>query len=151
MGKAMDVYKAYFELSWSNPPSSFGEALAKYVSDDFVNLNSDGVVEGDKEAWGAMVQLMNAALSDLKYPYTSMREEGDSVIVVGHFEGTHTGDFDLSAMGLGVIPASGKHIVWPDSTTEFKIAGDKIVSAQDLSGGGMAAFFAPFGITMPPG
>jgi hypothetical protein len=40
-----------------------------------------------------------------------LREESDFVIMSGHFEGTHTSDLDLSAMDIGIIPASVKKIV----------------------------------------
>ena len=69
------------------------------------------------------------------------------MIVSGHFEGTHTGDLDLSAMGMGVIPASGKKIVWPEASNEFKVDGDQIVSIKPYGdSGGMEAFLAALGV-----
>jgi hypothetical protein len=89
-------------------------------------------------------------LTTFKAVYSDLREEGDSVIVSYHFEGTHTGDFDLSAIGLGVIPASGKKIIWPEASSYFKIEGDKIVSIKPYGdSGGMESFLAPLGVTLP--
>jgi predicted ester cyclase len=145
-----DIYNAYYEASYANPPSSNVEAIVTYFSDDFQSLDKDGNVVMTKEVYTGMVQLLFAAFKDFKYVRSDLREEGDSVIVSGHFEGTHTGDFDLSAMGMGVIPASGKKIIWPEASNEFKIDGDKIVSIKPVGdSGGMEAFLAALGVKAP--
>lgn len=149
MSSKMDVYKAYYEESWANPPSSLIEANETYLSDDFRVPDKDGNVVMDKQSYIGMNQLMTTAFKDFKAVYSELREEDDSVIVSYHFEGTHTGDFDLSAMGLGVIPASGKRIIWPETSSKFKIKGDKIVSIEPYGdSGGMESFLAPFGVTL---
>lgn len=66
-----------------------------------------------------MGQMLFTAFKDFNWVRSDLRQEGDSVIMSGHFEGTHTGDLDLSAMGAGVIPASGKMIVWPETSVEY--------------------------------
>jgi hypothetical protein len=76
----------------------------------------------------------------------------DSALMTGHFEGTHTGDFDLSAMGLGVIPASGKKVVWPDATIKWIVKDDKIVGNENAGGSaGLEGFLAPLGVKPPSG
>ena len=150
MGKALDVYKRFIEASWANPPSSITEANMKYLSNDFKNYDKDGNVVSNKEAYIGMSQLLLSAFEGFKAVYGDYREEGDDVIVSYHFEGTHTGDIDLSAMGLGVIPASGKHVVWPEDTIAFKIQNDKIVSIRPYGDSdGQEAFFEALGIKMP--
>ncbi len=150
MSSKLDVYKAYRDASWANPPSSNIEAIETYFSDDFQSLDKDGNVVMNKEAYTGMVQLLFAAFKDFTYVTSDLREEGDSVFVSGNFEGTHTGDFDLSAMGIGVIPASGKKIVWPKASNEFKIEGDKIVGIKPYGdSGGMEAFLAALGVKVP--
>jgi len=150
MSSKVDVYKAYYEASNANPPSSNIEAIKTYLSDDFQNLDKDGNVLMNKEAYVGMVQLIFAAFKDFTYVRSGVREEGDSVIVNGHFEGTHTGDFDMSAMGIGVIPASGKKIVWPEASNEFNVEDDKIVSIKPYGdSGGTEAFFAALGVKTP--
>ena len=150
MSSKLDVYKAYWDASWANPPSSNLEALETYLSDDFQNLDKDGNVVMNKEAYIGMAQLLWAAFKGFTYVGSDLREEGDSVIVSGHFEGTHTGDLDLSAMGMGVIPASGKKIVWPEASTAFKVDGDKFVSIKPYGDSdGMEAFFEALGVKAP--
>jgi predicted ester cyclase len=124
------------------------EATEKYFSDDYQGLDKDGNVISDKTAYIATTQNLMNAFKDFKGVVHDISEEGDSVILTFHFEGTHTGDFDLSAMGLGVIPASGKRIVTPESKTKFMVEGDKIVGTQTISGG-FELLLADLGVTMP--
>ena len=150
MSSKLDVYKAYTEAAWANPPSSVMEASETYLSEDFQNFDKNGNVLGDKAAYIGMNQLIAAAFKDFKVVYSDVHEEGDNVIVSYHFEGTHAGDLDLSALGLGVIPASRKKIVWPEATNEFKIEGNKIVSIKPHGdSGGIEDFLEPLGVEMP--
>jgi predicted ester cyclase len=97
-----------------------------------------------------MSTLLFSAFTDFKWVLTGLREEGDSVIMSGHFEGKHTGDLDLSSMGMGVIPASGKMIGWPQASVEFKFEGDKVVSERPYGDtSGIEAFFEPLGVKLP--
>jgi predicted ester cyclase len=150
MSNNLDLYKAYVEAAWANPPASLMEAGMKYLSADFKNIDVDGTVLGDREAYNGMGLLMASAFTDFKAVYGEMREEGDDVIVTSHFEGTHTGDLDLSALGLGVIPASGKKIVWPDATNAFTIKDGKIISVKPYGdSSGIGEFLKPLGVSMP--
>jgi predicted ester cyclase len=148
MTRKEDVLRRWHDESWANPPSSVVEATEKYFSDDYQGLDKDGNVISDKTAYIATTQNLMNAFKDFKGVVHDISEEGDSVILTFHFEGTHTGDFDLSAMGLGVIPASGKRIVTPESKTKFMVEGDKIVGTQTISGG-FELLLADLGVTMP--
>lgn len=150
MGSVLDIYETFYEEAWSNPPASVTEANMKYLSDDFQSLDKDGNVLMDKQAYIGMAQLLGSAFEDFQTVRSDVREEGDSVILTFHWEGTHTSDLDLSAMGMGVIPASGKKIVWPEDSVAFKIRGDKIVSIKPYGdGGGIETFLAPLGVKLP--
>jgi predicted ester cyclase len=150
MTSRLDVYNRYVEETWANPPSSVAEANEAYLSDNFHSFDKDDNVQMDKQAYIGMSQLLASAFSDFRAVYSDTHEEGDSVVVTYHFEGTQTGDLDLSAMGLGVIPASGKRVVWPEDTVEFGIEGEKIVSIRPHGDtGGMAAFFEALGVGLP--
>jgi predicted ester cyclase len=144
MNSKLDVVQNYFDAAWANPPSSVMEAIATTFSDDFQNVDEDGNVLMNKEAYLGMVQLLYGALNDLTWVLADLREEDDGVVMSGHFEGTHTGDLDLSAMGMGVIPASGKKIVWDDATAKWTVQGDKIVRLEPHGGAsGLEGFLAP--------
>jgi hypothetical protein len=149
MTSKVDLYKEYFNAAWANPPSSIVEASKTYLSEDFQSIGKDGNVEQNREAYIGASQLMATAFTDFKFVYSDIHEEDDGVIVIGQFEGVHTEDLDLSALGLGVIPASGKKFVVP-SGNKFKVEGDKIVSRQDYGDyGGTAAFLAALGVNLP--
>jgi predicted ester cyclase len=143
-----DVVRKWEEESWVNPPSSTTEATEKYFSDDFRGLDKDGNVISDKAANVGMTHLLFNAFKDFKGVVHDIVEEDDSVKMTFHFEGTHTGDFDLSAMGMGVIPASGKRVVTAESITRFWVEGDQIVASQPISGG-FESLLAGIG-AMPP-
>lgn len=151
MGSNLDLYQEFYEATWADPPDSLATAFERFLADEFQLLDPDGNVVMNKEAYIGMGHMLMAAFPDLSGPVDDVHQEGDSVIVRSHFEGTHNGDLDLSAMGMGVIPASGKRIVWPVSQTRWEFEGDQIVSIQNMDDAGVGGFFAPLGVTPPSG
>ena len=150
MSSKVEVIRAWHDASWANPLSSFTEAAEEYFSDDYEGLDKDGNVLSDKAAYIGMTQLMINAFPDFKGVVHDLSEEDGDVIMTFHWEGTHTGDLDLSAMGLGVLPASGKKAATPVSKTRFMVEGGKIVGNQPISGG-FEPFLASLGVEMPAG
>lgn len=150
MSNKLDVVRTFIDAAWANPPASVNEANETYLSDDFKSLDKDGNTQMNKETYIGMAHQFISAFTDLKWVRRDLRKEDESVIMSGHFEGRHTGDFDLSAVGVGVIPASGKMIVWPDASVEYKVEGNKIISEKAYGGAsGMEALLAPLGVTLP--
>lgn len=150
MNSKLEVVRTFLDSAWANPPSSLREVSATTLSDDFQNVDEDGNVVMDKEAYIGMGQLLFTAFKDFKWVLRELREVDDGVLMSGHFEGTHTGDLDLSAMGMGVIPASGKKIVWSEAIVKWGVEGDKIVREEPYGGAtGIEAFLAPLGVTLP--
>ena len=136
MSSKTDVVMKWEEESWRNPPSSMITANEMYLSDDYQSLDKDGNLMGDKAFMNASSQMLFKSLNGFRGVVHDLQEEEDgSVMMTFHFEGTHTGDIDLSAMGLGVIPATGKSIVTPESRTRFFVEGNQIVRSQAVSGG----------------
>ncbi len=136
--------------AWTDRQSIDIEANEAIFSDDFQSVDRDGNVVMDKEGYIGMNRMLIAALPDLKWLRSDIREEGDSVIMSGHFEGTFRSDLDLSAMGMGVFPASGKEIVWPEMSVKYRLDSEKIVKQEpygDFSG--FEEFLAPLGVKQP--
>ena len=127
MSNKLDVARAYTEVIGVG--GDF-DALTGYLSDDFQNFDKDGNVALTKEGILSMGRMMQASFTEYGFVLSDLREEDDFVIMSGHFEGTHTADLDLSAMGLGILPASGKKIVWPDASAKLTFAGDKIIRLE---------------------
>jgi predicted ester cyclase len=128
---------------WTDLPGDDPEAGAAYISDDFQNVDKEGNVVMNKEQWVGMNHMLLASFTDWKFVRSDLREEGDFVIMSGHFEGRHTDDLDLSAMGMGVIPANGKEIVWPEADSKITVEGGKIAKLEETGdSGGMENFIA---------
>jgi len=107
----------------------------KYLSDDFQGTDSVGGPAFDKDGWTGMGQMFKGSLPDIKVVIDDIREDGDHVLVKSHFTGTFTNDFDLSAMGMGVIPASGEFVEFPPSTVQVSFNGDKVSKVHSTDTG----------------
>lgn len=136
MSSKIDVVRIWHEKSWSNPPSSLIEANEIYLSDDYQGLDKDGNNVTNKASMSALSQILSSSFEGFKGVVHDLQEEEDgSVTMTFHFEGKHTGDLDLSPIGLGVIPATGKSFLTPESKTKFIVEGDQVVGSQAISGG----------------
>jgi hypothetical protein len=124
------------------------EEQREYYSDDYQFVDSVGGPPMDKEAYFAVGDLLQASIPDIDYTIDEIHQEGEDVLVTGHYSGTFEHDMDLSAMNMGVIPATGKAINIPGSTGRVSFSGDKISKIHDLTTGpnaGLAAFLAALG------
>jgi hypothetical protein len=102
----------------------------------------------DKDSFGAMGSLLESAFPDMSLDIDGIQEAGDGLMVTSHFSGTFTNDLDLSAMGMGVIPATGKMVVFPSQRDKVSFDGDKISEIHNKETGpdaGMAGFFTKLG------
>ena len=99
---------------------------AKYLSDDFQGTDAVGGPTFDKAGWMGMGQMFKHSLPDIKVLIDDIHEESDSVVVTSRITGTFTNDFDLTQMGMGVVPASGEMVEFPASTTQISFNGDKV-------------------------
>ena len=139
----LDTAQAYVDLI--SVGGDLEKAITDYMSDDFENLDTDGNVALTKDQLLGMTRMLGPSFTGYGFVSADLREEDDYVIMTGHFEGTLIGDVDLSAMGLGVgvIPASGKKIVWPEASAKLTIEGGRIVRMQPYAGAaGLKAWLA---------
>lgn len=74
-----------------------------------------GPISADQ--WLQMNAGLHRAFPDFRYNFLITREEGNQVWVSTRMQGTHSGDWDLSAMGMGVVPATGREVSTGKSTT----------------------------------
>ena len=127
------------------------DTVASYLADDF--QFSGPVPEPiDGKQWIGMSKTLKAAFPDIKYNLRVVGVEGNVVTTVTQLTGTHTGDLDLTAMGMGVIPATGKSFSNPEERGETTVNGDKIVSMRipPTEGAGLMGILAQIGVK-PPG
>lgn len=111
------------------------DTTGQHLADNFQGGDSVGGPPMNKEMWLGMSQLMQTAIPDIDFIIESIEEDGDDLLVTGRFTGTFTNDLDLSAVGMGTIPATGQPINMPSSTSRVSFEGDKIVGNHDLSTG----------------
>jgi len=138
----IDIVKKAF--NFDTPP----EVQREYLSDDFQFTDSVGGPPMDIKTWLAMGEMLRASLPDAGFAIDEIRQEGEDVILVGRFTGTFKHDLDLSAMNMGVIPATGKAVNFPPGTSRISFVGDKISRNHNLDTGptaGLAGFMAAFG------
>ena len=128
------------------------DKAAALVSDDFVFSGPVPEPVG-KEMWVGMQGLLLAAFPDWSFNLEDVKEEGNVATTTHHITGTHTGDLDLSPMGMPTIPTTGKAIDLPVEHAEITVEGDKIVKMHvgDVSpDGGLPGILKQIGVEMPP-
>ena len=122
-----------------------------YYTDDFQLTNTQGAPPADRDGVLAMGQLMQSAMPDIRTVIEEIREDGDDVVLTSHWEGTFVNDFDLTALGMGVIPATGKAVVFPTSTIQISFDDGKICRIHDPAtdpDAGQSGFFKALGVDM---
>jgi hypothetical protein len=111
------------------------EESQQYLSEDFQGTDSVGGPTFDKAGWTGMGQMFKGSLPDIKVVIDDVQENGYMLTVKSHFTGTFTNDFDLSAMGMGVIPANGKFVEFPPSSAEISFNGDQVTKFHNTETG----------------
>ncbi len=96
---------------------------------------------------------MLVAFPDIDYNARTVSVEGDVIRTTSRLTGTHTADLDLTPMGMGVIPATGKSFSNPTENGAMKVEGGKVVSweIERTEGGGLAGILAQIGVKPPTG
>ena len=126
------------------------DATAANMADGFMATNEVGEQPMDKAGWLGMGAMWKATFPDIKYILDDIREEGDDVMMTGRITGTFTNDLDMSGMGMGVIPATGKLVEFPTSNLRISFEGDKVLKAHttdtDPEVAGMAGFMKALGV-----
>ena len=123
----MELVKAAF--NGDGPEQGF------YLSDDFRWSDRSGNPPMDKASFSAMAQPLMSAFPDLSVVIEDLEEDGDDALVASHYTGTFANDLDLSAAGMGVIPATGNSIVFPSQRDRVSFEGNKISEIRNLETG----------------
>lgn len=142
MDKVEIVKKA---MNFDAPP----EETQSYIAENFQATDSIGGQPYDKQTWFGMGEILRASFPDMSYEIEELRQDGEDVVVKGRFVGTFENDFDMSDMNMGVIPATGKKIIFPYDTSRVSFDADnKIVAHHNLDTGpdaGMSGFMKALG------
>jgi predicted ester cyclase len=126
------------------------DTAASYLSDEF---KFSGPVPEPMNGmeWVGLTKSMYVAFPDINYNLKIVEVDGSTVRSTTQVTGTHTGDLDLTRMGMGVIPATGKSFSNPEEAGEAVVNGDKIVSLHisPSENSGLPGILKQLGIEMP--
>jgi predicted ester cyclase len=111
-----------------------------FYTGDFQVTFESGDPPIDLATWFGMGAMVQGSFPDIKEIIDDIHEEGEDVILVSHFDGTFANSLDMSAMGMGVIPATGAPVKFPTNKNRFSFEGDKIAHMHNLDTGPEAGF-----------
>ena len=126
------------------------EKAKSYLSSDF--KFSGPVPEPiSGEEWLGMSAGLKAAFPDLDYQFKIESVDGDTAHISAELKGTHKGDLDLTAMHMGVIPATGKSFKAAREHGKAMVRDGKIISLanEPTEGAGLMAILDQLGVKMP--
>ncbi len=103
------------------------------------------------EAWLGMSASLKSAFPDLDYQFRIESVDGDTAHISAELKGTHKADLDLTAMQLGVIPATGKSFHAAHEHGKATLKDGKITSweMEHTEGAGLMAILAQLGVKVP--
>ena len=107
-----------------------------------------------RDAWMGINKNLKKAFPNLDYHFHVDRVDGLDGCVVKiseELKGTHSGVLDLSAVGLGVTPATDNSFAMPREHGKVTIKHDKVASwvVEPIEGGGLMGILAQLGIPVP--
>ena len=126
---------------------------AGYLRADFVFSGPVPEPIGKVE-WVSMQRQLLTAFPDWSYNLSDVREEDQVATTTYQITGTHTGELDLSSLGLPKIPATGKSISLPEGQSRCTVNNGKIVRIETDSNpdGGLSGTLKQLGVELsqPP-
>jgi predicted ester cyclase len=126
------------------------ETAGSLLSDDF--QFSGPVPEPiNGEQWMGISKSMRTAFPDLNYRFKIVAVVGDVVGSSNQLSGTHSGDLDLTALGMGVIPSTGKSFSLAKESAKSMVCDGKVVSlrTEPTEGAGLSAILKAIGVPVP--
>lgn len=120
------------------------------LSDDF-KFSGPVPEPVNREQWLGMSANLKTAFPNLDYHFALVGADGDVAHISAQLSGTHSGSLDLKAMGMGVIPATGKSFSAALEHGDVTTRGDKVVSwaNQPTEGAGIMAILSQLGVKPP--
>lgn len=126
------------------------DTVASYLTDDF-QFSGPMPQPLSAQEWVGTLHGFKAAFPDIKYNLKIVSVEGNTVKTTTQLTGTHTGDLDLTAMGMAVIPPTGKSFSMPEESGETTVEGEKVkaLTVDPAEGGGLMGILAQLGVQPP--
>lgn len=105
----------------------------------------------DAEAWLGMSDSLKTAFPDLDYHFRVIGAEGDVVRTTAQLSGTHSSEFDLTGMDMGVIPATNKVFSTKLEKIKVSVREGKIASwaVEPTEGAGLMTILKQLDVLVP--
>lgn len=126
------------------------EKAKSLLTDDFIF--SGPVPEPvNGPAWLGMSASLKGAFPDLDYQFKVEGVDGDTVNISAELKGTHTGNLDLTAMGMSMIPPTNKSFAATREHGKMTVQGDKVKAwaVEPTEGAGLMAILGQLGVKPP--
>jgi len=117
------------------------DKTASLLADNFV-LTGPAPEPLSKAAFLMFQKVHNDAFADWSFNARDFQEQGQVVRSTIQITATHTGDFDVSKLGLSIPPitATGKSRQWPQETLTFTVEDDKMWPSMPKSAQGVVSW-----------
>ncbi len=127
------------------------DTVASYLADDFQFSGPVPEPVGAAE-WIGLNRTLQAGMPDMSINLRIVAVSGDEIQSEDQLTGTHTSDLDLTPLGIGVIPATGRSVTLPKETGVARVKDGKIASIHlnTPQDGGIAGLLAQLGVQPPP-
>ena len=101
--------------------------------------------------WIGVSASLKTAFPNLDYHFAVTGADGEVVHITAQLTGTHSGSLDMKAMGMGVVPATGKSFSAAREVGKVTVKDDKVVSWANLhtEGAGLTAILSQLGVKIP--
>jgi len=104
----------------------------------------------NRDSWLGMSASLKTAFPNLDYHFNVIGAQGDVVKTTSQLSGTHTDPFDLTAMNMGVIPATDKDFSVKVEKTKVTVKDNKVTSwaVEPTDGAGLSAILDQLGVKL---
>jgi hypothetical protein len=105
----------------------------------------------NSDSWLGMSASLKTAFPNLDYHFNVIGAQGDVVKTTSQLSGTHTDSFDLTAMNMGIIPATDKNFSVKVEKTKVTVKDNKVTSwaVERTDGAGLNAILDQLGVKVP--
>jgi hypothetical protein len=145
-GKIMDTKETVQALIDAVQKGDFKQAQSTLTDDFQFSGPVPQPISGP--AWMGMSASLKTAFPDLNYQFKIESVDGNTAHISAELKGTHKGSLDLSAMGLGVIPATNKSFAAAHEHGEATVENGKVKTwkMNPTEGAGLMAILGQLGV-----
>lgn len=127
------------------------DTAASYLADNFQFSGTMMPEALGAQQWLGMSMALKAGIPDMSYNFAFHESDENSARVSSRISGTHTGDLDMTGMGMGIIPPTGVSFTCGEEFSVGHVEGGKIASIhlEQSPDSGLFDMFRQLGIQLP--